>query len=435
MSYQENDQLIRLGKVVAAAHDAVRPAARHREQVRQAIASAPRPAQTHRQRRAWYAVIPALIGVGAVTAAVLWWPEPLPRLIDPGTAGADVGHEIALDQWLTAPQGGPLVVKFADGTAVNLTAGATARVTQVRRHGGQVVLGRGRVKVDVVHRFLSRWEVSAGPYTVKVTGTRFVLRWSPKTDELELRMLNGEVWLSGCRLGTGLRVRAGERLRASCKAERAETDIIAVAEGAEPDVPDDLPDDSAVGTPAPSPQPDAAARPAVVPERRDRSAPGAAGASEKAWHDLAKDGRYAEALASARPRFAALCRTEPTEAVLLLGDAARLAGALSDARQAFYNVRRRAPRSAAAAAAAFSLGRLEFDQSHDLLAAAEWFRVYLREQHNGPFAREARGRLMETLALSGDDASARTAAQDYLLQHGDGPHAATARAIVARPSP
>jgi TolA-binding protein len=96
-------------------------------------------------------------------------------------------------------------------------------------------------------------------------------------------------------------------------------------------------------------------------------------------------------------------------------------------------LRQRFAGSEEAAFATFALGRLEFDGFGAHAQAARWFRTYLREQPQGPFAREALGRLMESLHRGGEAREARRLAQNYLRRYPSGPHAALASRLTSRP--
>ena len=50
---------------------------------------------------------------------------------------------------------------------------------------------------DVVHTTDSAWQVIAGPLTVRVTGTRFDLRWSAVTEEFSISVTEGSVAVAG----------------------------------------------------------------------------------------------------------------------------------------------------------------------------------------------------------------------------------------------
>jgi TolA-binding protein len=119
-----------------------------------------------------------------------------------------------------------------------------------------------------------------------------------------------------------------------------------------------------------------------------------------------------------------------TAELILLGDTARGAGELAVARRVYELARRRAPGTHSAAFAAFALGRLEFDDRGAFREAAEWFGKYLREEPRGDLAREARGRLMESLHRAGSESAARQTAGEYLRLHPQGPHARLAARLA-----
>ena len=113
---------------------------------------------------------------------------------------------------------------------------------------------------------------------------------------------------------------------------------------------------------------------------------------------------------------------------MALGDAARLAGNPDRAQVAYAAVRARFD-GPLAAQVAFLLGRLSLHERREYAAAARLFDAYLREQPDGPYAREAAGLRAEALDLAGDHAAARSAAASYLARFPDGPFAPRARAL------
>ncbi|HEX6245102.1 MAG TPA: hypothetical protein VFZ61_29475, partial [Polyangiales bacterium] len=94
--------------------------------------------------------------------------------------------------------------------------------------------------------------------------------------------------------------------------------------------------------------------------------------------------------------------------------------------------RRRFPGSKEASTAAFTLGRMAFDQRARYADAARWFAVYLAEQPDGPLMGDARGRLLEAHQHLGNTAAARREAEGYLRRFPDGPYADQARRILAQ---
>jgi TolA-binding protein len=148
---------------------------------------------------------------------------------------------------------------------------------------------------------------------------------------------------------------------------------------------------------------------------------------------LARDGKLDEALQAAEERgFEKVLASASAIDLMLLGDAARLNRQWKRADQAYRTVRRRFSEDKQAAAAAFALGRMTFDQHRRYKSAARWFEVYLSEQKEGTLAREAKGRLMEARHRSGDAVGARKAARRYLASYPAGPHAPFARKLLAK---
>jgi transmembrane sensor len=82
--------------------------------------------------------------------------------------------------------------------------------------------------------------------------------------------------------------------------------------------------------------------------------------------------------------------------------------------------------------AAFSLGRIAYDERRNFGGSADWFQTYLREEPAGTLAREASERLIEAYRATGNLAAARDAAKTYLATCPAGPHAALAQSLVHR---
>ncbi len=319
-----------------------------------------------------------------------------------------VGVSLAAQSSVTLP------VHFSDGSTMTMSSASRARVTDTSPQGATVVLDDGSISAAVVHRAASGWRVTAGPFTVLVTGTKFDVRWSATEQAFELDLHEGSVTVLGPSLEArvGRHMSAGERLRVSMgssaaeeKSNEVEAPAAAVADG----------------TPVRSP----------APSRRERVAvPALRGSS---WRQLALTGRYADALSAAEAdNFDTVCGRESSVDLLLLADTAHFAGSGARAEQAFRSVRNRFAGGHEAAVAAFSLGRMAYDERHDFRDSAAWFQTYLREEPRGTLAREASGRLMEAYRGAGNLAAARQAAETYLTAYPAGPHAALARSIGNR---
>jgi len=300
-----------------------------------------------------------------------------------------------------------LPIHFSDGTTLSMASASRTRVTETSSHGATVVLEEGAISAAVVHREASSWHVAAGPYTVLVTGTKFDVRWSPADQALALDLHEGAVTVLGPSLGTsGRRVAPGESIRFSAAPKR---DAI----------------DSSLGSNV--------ERMTNEPSREDAAkVPSGETGARSSWKQLAQSEHYADALAAAEAEnFDSVCRHASGTDLLLLANAARFAGSARRAEQAFRSVRSRFPSTHEAAMAAFTLGRIAYDDRHSYAEAAQWFQSYLHDEPGGGLAREAAGRLIESYRAAGNTRAARDSAQTYLSRYPAGPHAALARSIVS----
>ncbi|WP_437301725.1 FecR domain-containing protein [Sorangium sp. So ce388] len=296
----------------------------------------------------------------------------------------------------------PLAFTFAEGTSVRLDAASALQVLATDARGAELRVERGGADFHVVHRSDTRWVVHAGPYAVRVTGTRFEARWAPEARRFTLALAEGSVEVTGPDLGSA-RLSAGDRL-----------DITA---------PSEPPASSAA-----APSADAPAVVAAPPADRDPRPP-AADATDTAprWQSLASAGRHEEALAAVERLGldAVLARATPEE-LRLLADAARYAGRPSAARAALLVLRNR---HGARGDSAFLLGKLAADQLGDPGDALAWFDTYLREAPGGALREQALGRSLE-LEQRRDREVARRAARRYLAEYPNGAYAPLARSLT-----
>jgi len=271
-------------------------------------------------------------------------------------------------------------IAFADGTKVVVRKGARAELREVRPHGASIVLDRGVLRVDVVHTDGSRWDVTAGPFGIRVTGTRFDATWDPEAKRLTVAMIEGTVEVSGpC---------VDERLSAPA------TKVFACSE------------DRPVLASAPSAAPLSPPKPAVTKPAHAARADGPSSPSAGA--------------SSSAPSAAALVER---------ADAARLAGDVVLARELYVDVRARFPGTPQAGRSAFLLGRMA-QASGALDEAVAWFEIAARDER-GAYAQEALGRWTEIEQSRGDVARARVLAADYLKRHPGGPYARYAASVAA----
>jgi TolA-binding protein len=331
-----------------------------------------------------------------------------------------------LGKWVSAAEHEQLPLTFSDGTKLVLADSAEARVTALQVKGAHVVLERGKLTAAVVHQKDTHWELQAGPFTVFVRGTRFALNWSPEFSTFALELNEGKVDVTGPGIPGNRSVVAGESLQVS-----------GGPGGWRIGKPSSLPDnDNVAGEPV------AATSDSAIVDARELPAAGVPVAAlpskslvtaNPSWQELATAGSNTEALALARkaglPKiYASGTATDLTR----LAQVARFAGDAETARGALRAIRERFAGGAESAMATFDLGRLAFDSSGKYLEAAHWFRDYLQEFPHGNLAREARGRLVESLERGGDHLGAREAASDYLLRYPNGPHSGLSRRLLNR---
>jgi hypothetical protein len=322
-----------------------------------------------------------------------------------------------------------LPLQFSDGSRFELAPKATARLVALGSNGARIELASGSMKVQVVPHAETNYRLDAGPFGVRVTGTRFELSYSPERDTFELYLEEGQVELTGCVFGQGRKLAAGQSVRASCRKP-----VVDVSYGRRRPDPTATPVDSAKAAPTGATAPKLAESVTQAPSA-SRPVPSSSGKpADESWVALARSGAYEDAFSAARARgFEAECARVDAPTLALLADVARHARAPRQAEHALLTLRGRFPRSNEAALAAFALGRLEFDDYRSYRRAATWFRTYLTERPSGPMTREALGRLMEASYRAKDPEGARDAASRYLRDYPSGPHAELASRVVASP--
>jgi hypothetical protein len=384
---------------------------------RRLLAAAQGPLGRAPRRRAALVVAFAAVGLIAIGAGT-WWRTPAPLRFQIGA-----GERGRAGDWIVAGEGAPVPLRFADGTELVLMPGTRSLVSGIDE-APRVVVAQGRVRASVIPRASRHWRLQAGPFEVIVTGTKFDLDWQAEGERLSIVLREGKVLVSGPVVGHQRAVSAGETLRVSTDGAMtvaAEAGPLATARDDAAPAAVEAPAGNVVvrrHDPLPAPR-----RPAQAAAEKAAEAPAPSPFA------LARANRYAEALAAAEQQgFERLCRSAGAADLVALGDAARLAGNPDRAQVAYTAVRARFD-GPLAAQVAFLLGRLSLYERREYAAAARLFDAYLREQPDGPYAREAAGLRAEALDLAGDHAAARSAAASYLARFPDGPFAPRARTL------
>jgi transmembrane sensor len=379
--------------------------------------------RVRRSARTW-AVLAAAAVAACAALAIGLLRRPASLVVTVGASG-----NAPLGAWLGAPDARPLPLEFSDGSRFELTPKSRARLVALEPRSARVELGEGSLHVHVIPGNSSDWRIDAGPFGVRITGTRFDVSYRAAEDEFELSVDEGQVELTGCVFGKGRKLAAGQRVRASCRTPRLDVSYrdshaLSTAPAARPAPPVAPPVELLAA-------PEAASAGSTAPP----TSPGAvASSAPESWLSLVKAGKRVEAYSAAqREGFGGVCQRADAESLGLLAEAARHAGSPRQAEQALVALRRRFPGTAEAGFAAFALGRLQFDDFGAYSSAARSFRTYLKERPGGPMTREALGRLIEAAQKEGDAAGARAAAERYLRDYPSGPHGKLASRLVTAP--
>jgi TolA-binding protein len=308
-------------------------------------------------------------------------------------------------KWVQAPRDESRTMTFEDGSAVRFEQASKGRVGFEMARGGRVILESGSADIHVIHRDGVEWSVLAGPYRVRVTGTRFDVAWDAEYQRFTLQLHDGEVVVTGPLMEEGQVVRSGRILSASLIDERLELKKVPSD--------DEGPDETAE-------------TPKSDDDRTYRKT-----RHQTGWVNR-DNGDDCAAIVAEAEKFGVqrLARSVDAQQLLTVGTAARQCHRLDLADSMYETLRTRFPGTGHAATAAFYLGRMAFDQHGRYDEAVRWFETYLHERKGETLAREATGRLMEAHIRAGNAAAARRTAATYLRDYPDGPHARRAREIA-----
>lgn len=405
-------KLERLGRELAGADGPDSIAIAH---ARRRLLGAPSGARRPLEARTWapWAVAATAAGLAIGALALSWQAaeaDPVTYRVEPSSDS---------NGWIAAERSA-VPVHFSEGTTVELQPGARARIGELRSDGATVHLERGTLSARVRHRAGSRWIFHAGPYAVRVTGTRFEMSWDAGDDELRVRMYDGSVVIDGP-LEEPMALGAGEELRASgtqVTVRRVGSGLAAIEASPE--------DAEAAGEVPPA----AEERAARAPEGRElRETAPRRTARDPAWRVRLRDRDHDGAIRAAeRAGFHRVLRRASVAELYRLADSARFVGRIDRSRETLLFLRgERHERGRTA----FMLGRIAARRVGGADHAATWFRRYLREEPRGALAESALGRLLEIQhrRSAGD---ARQIARQYLDRFPRGAHAALARRVSDR---
>jgi len=332
----------------------------------------------------------------------------------------------------------PQSLEFTEGSQVLLEPDTRVSLARLSDHDANLTLDNGHLLASIRKHTGITWTFVAGPYRIRVVGTRFSVDWDCDRHQFRVAVREGRIKVSGGDLpNEGLVLDAGTTFERGIATDRAEasapTEVVTPAElGAELD-----PAKFSVPTKAKvvAPLEPSAALPAP-PRTPSQDLIGSAhlsdgGVAGSTWSALAKQGKYKESLSLAEMLgFDRLINEVGENDLLLLANAARYSGDTPRARQAQLKLRQRFAGHRSAALAAFYLARSALDIEHQPDMAIHWFETFLTESPHGDLAALARAHLMSLWLNIGQRERARHVALDYLRYHPDGAQGAQARSLV-----
>jgi len=372
-----------------------------------------------RPRRRWFQVVglSAAFGFASVAVLLLVLRSGKPIL------KASVGQNpvpVTVGASLVASQDAALPLQFSDGSQITFRPSARANVAKVTKAGADLVLESGDILAQIQHLPGAAWQVTAGPFRVVVTGTRFLTSYLPEEKALTVRLYEGSVIVHGPALGNGMALVAGQMLEV-----RAGKPVIVRQLAEEAAMSVEVPQAVAPSPPVPP----AGVEPTV--ELVERTVATDPREKNSEWIGLAERGRYEAAFTAAeRLGYSDLCKHLPARRLLSLGDVARFAGETQRTREAYEAIVRRFPKDRYASDALFGLGRLA-SEGGKAAEAATWFERYLVAWPNDSLAEQATGRLLELYPTLGDSESAARIAEQYLERYPSGMRKALAKRILA----
>jgi hypothetical protein len=332
-------------------------------------------------------------------------------------------------------------VRFSDGSNLALDPGTSTRVTELGPNGSHVFLESGHAHVRVTHRPHAHWTVDAGPYSVRVIGTEFDIRWSGTEEMFDVQLHKGSIVVSGPLASRGLSLEAGQRLVANVKQGEIFLDRGSAGTGTTSrQAPSDEEAQPAAATDEVGTAEGRGSARTLPPVRGGHARPGLSAPPASAttsdavpWARRVAGGDFQGVLADAERRgLETTIGTASVADLAALADAARYVRRSEVARRALLAERSRFPKSREGREAAFFLGGLSEDEAGGEASkqALAWYDRYLAESPKGAYAGNALGREMVLVHKLQGAASAKPLAERYLARFPDGPYASAARTLT-----
>jgi hypothetical protein len=358
-------------------------------------------------------------------------------------AGSELRYEVrgaALIDGAIHSEARNAVIDFSDGSRVEMLKGSTSQIEIAGNHTARARLRAGGMEVSVHHAEDTDYRFLAGPYEVRVVGTKFHLSWQPESGLFSVAMHEGRVRV----LGPGAldrAVSAGETLSVTSSGLQLASNAVvqpapeaAAAPAEQPAEPRAQPERQRSNpSPAEAAKPSAAANTSAnLTADTDARTSAALGKTDVlGWPALVAKGRFAEVVGAAEAAGTERALHERSGAELsALAHAAHYTGRTALAVSAWTTLRERFSGQKSARQAAFFLGRV-YDQQGRAADALRWLNTYLAEASGDVYTSEALGRKLAVVQKLQGPSAARPIARDYLTRFPKGAYAQTARALLS----
>jgi ferric-dicitrate binding protein FerR (iron transport regulator) len=344
----------------------------------------------------------------------------------------------------------PVLLEFSDGSELQMQADSLVSVNVTGRRSALTRLSKGDLRVEVQHADRTDWRFFAGPFEVRVVGTKFDMSW--REDRLSVGMREGTVRIIGPEREWTLR--AGERLETAAphtltsstpKADVAAAPLVepqpllppeergqpvAADEDAPEGAGNSVVSSTTGGSESSARTFDEASGSDVRHVRNQPKAPGAAGNVKVSWNQLLAKGEFEALVSDAREvGIDTAIQTRSSDELAALAHAARYARDLNLSRKVWIGLRQRFAGAKAARDASFYLARID-EQAGQFSSALELYAGYLQAVgYGGAYAPEALGRRLVILRRTNPSAAVDTA-RNYLVQFPSGAYAKLARDTV-----
>jgi hypothetical protein len=345
-------------------------------------------------------LIPAIAAAAVLAWVLSLWLIPA-RLLEYTVEGGK------LDQGVLRTFDSSAWVRFSDESAILANPRTHLQLEVVGERAALARLMKGDLRVAVHHTKDTDFRFLAGPYEVRVVGTKFDLAWDPDRTALSLVMKEGKVRVVGPSAFDRV-LTAGERL------DLGRGKPPAAAASTEPEVASNAPPTRVAARPEPPPP---------------LGTTGGPSDSRPSWTALISAGKFEDVVREAQAEGLGKTHAERNAVDLrALAQAASYTGR-ADVAIKTWNVIRARFRGRSAEQAAFFLGRI-YDQHGKAGEALTWLRTYLREAPRGVYASEALGGVLTLVRRTEGNAAARPLARNYLERFPKGSYAAAARAVL-----